>query len=98
MSEHFEDYEILFSNDGSKDGCDEIVRSLNLPHVRVTGYPVNQGKGCAVRTAVLEAEGDIVMFTDADLAYGTDIINRNWNRYMLRSSCQRWRAYGTTRE
>lgn len=76
MSEHFEDYEILFSNDGSKDGCDEIVRELNLPNVRVTGYPVNQGKGCAVRTAVLEAEGDIVMFTDADLAYGTDVIAR----------------------
>ena len=76
MSEHFEDYEILFSNDGSKDGCDEIVRQLNLPNVRVTGYLVNQGKGCAVRTAVLEAQGDIVMFTDADLAYGTDVIAR----------------------
>ena len=76
MSEHFDDYEILFSNDGSKDGCDQIVRDLNLPCVRVTGYPVNQGKGCAVRTAVLEAEGDIVMFTDADLAYGTDVIAR----------------------
>jgi len=76
MSEHFEDYEILFSNDGSKDGCDEIVRALNLPNVRVTGYPDNKGKGCAVRTAVLESEGDIVMFTDADLAYGTDVIAR----------------------
>ena len=76
MSAHFEDYEILFSNDGSKDGCDEIVRELNLPNVRVTGYPNNQGKGCAVRTAVLEAKGDIVMFTDADLAYGTDVIAR----------------------
>ena len=76
MDAHFEDYEILFSNDGSKDGCDEIVRELNLPNVRVTGYPNNQGKGCAVRTAVLEAKGDIVMFTDADLAYGTDVIAR----------------------
>lgn len=76
MSAHFEDYEILFSNDGSKDGCDEIVRALNLPNVRVTGYPDNKGKGCAVRTAVLEAQGDIVMFTDADLAYGTDVIAR----------------------
>ena len=76
MSRHFDDYEILFSNDGSKDGCDEIVRALNLPNVRVTGYPNNQGKGCAVRTAVLEAQGDIVMFTDADLAYGTDVIAR----------------------
>lgn len=76
MDAHFKDYEILFSNDGSKDGCDEIVRELNLPNVRVTGYPNNQGKGCAVRTAVLEAKGDIVMFTDADLAYGTDVIAR----------------------
>ena len=76
MSEHFENYEILFSNDGSKDGCDEIVRALDLPNVRVTGYPDNKGKGCAVRTAVLESEGDIVMFTDADLAYGTDVIAR----------------------
>ena len=76
MSEHFDDYEILFSNDGSKDGCDEIVREMNLPNVRVTGYPDNKGKGCAVRTAVLESEGDIVMFTDADLAYGTDVIAR----------------------
>lgn len=76
MSEHFDDYEILFSNDGSKDGCDDIVRALELPHVRVTGYPNNQGKGCAVRTAVLEAQGDIVMFTDADLAYGTEVIAR----------------------
>ena len=76
MSEHFDDYEILFSNDGSKDGCDEIVRELNLPNVRVTGYPDNKGKGCAVRTAVLESQGDIVMFTDADLAYGTEVIER----------------------
>lgn len=76
MSSQFDDYEILFSNDGSTDGCDEIVRGLNLPHVRVVGYPVNRGKGCAVRTAVMDSTGDIVMFTDADLAYGTEVIGR----------------------
>ena len=74
MEEHFEDYEILFSSDGSTDGCDETVRSLGLPNVKVVGYEKNRGKGCAVRTAVLQAEGDVVMFTDADLAYGTDVI------------------------
>lgn len=71
-----EDYEILFSDDGSTDCSADLVRSLNLPHVRVVGYEKNQGKGCAVRTALLAAEGDIVMFTDADLAYGTDVIAR----------------------
>lgn len=74
MQEAFDDYEILFSNDGSTDGCDELVRALGLPCVRVTGYDQNRGKGCAVRTAMLEAEGDIIVFTDADLAYGTDVI------------------------
>lgn len=76
METHFDDYEILFCNDGSTDGCDETVRALNLPHVRVIGYEKNRGKGYAVRTAMLEATGDIRMFTDSDLAYGTDVIAR----------------------
>ena len=81
MSATFESYEIIFSNDGSKDGCDKIVEDMNLPHVRVVGYPNNQGKGCAVRTALLAAEGDIVMFTDADLAYGCDVIKQVWDEF-----------------
>ena len=77
-----DDTEILIINDGSKDGCDKIVEDMNLPNVRVVGYPNNQGKGCAVRTAVLAAEGDIVMFTDADLAYGTEVIKRVYDAFM----------------
>ncbi len=76
MSENFEDYEIIFSDDGSKDGCGKLVENMGLPCVRVVGYPENRGKGYAVRYAMLRAEGDIVMFTDADLAYGTDVIKR----------------------
>ncbi len=68
------DYEIIYSNDGSSDGCDKIVRDLNLPGVRVVGYEKNRGKGAAVKTAMLESRGDIAMFTDADMAYGTDVI------------------------
>lgn len=71
-----DDWEVLFSDDGSTDGCGDTVRALGLPHVRVVGYEHNRGKGCAVRTAMLAAEGDIVMFTDADLAYGTEVIGR----------------------
>lgn len=74
MSSHFDDYEIIFCSDGSRDGCDETVRQLQLPNVQVIAYPNNQGKGCAVRTAMLAAKGDVRMFTDADLAYGTDVI------------------------
>lgn len=76
MSANFEDYEIIFSNDGSRDGCDKLVEEMGLPCTRVIGYTENMGKGYAVRQAMLAAEGDVVMFTDADLAYGTDVIKR----------------------
>lgn len=76
MQNNFESYEVLFSDDGSKDGSADIVRELELPNVRVIGYEQNHGKGCAIRTGMLEAKGEIVMFTDADLAYGTDVIKR----------------------
>ncbi len=75
MSKHFgEDFEIVFSDDGSSDGSADIVKALSLPRVRVVGYEKNQGKGCAVRHGVLSTVGDIVIFTDADLAYGVEVI------------------------
>lgn len=79
MKNNFESYEIIFSDDGSKDGSGEIVNKLSLPNVRVVGYEKNHGKGCAIRTGMLEACGEIVMFTDADLAYGTDVIKRAYD-------------------
>ena len=84
MQANFDDYEIIFSNDGSKDGCDKLVESLHLPHVKVVGYEQNRGKGYAVRTAMLAAKGDYVMFTDADLAYGTDVIGRVRDAFLER--------------
>lgn len=76
MSEHFNDWEIIFADDGSTDGCGDTVKQLKLPGVRVITCPQNRGKGSAVRTAVLAADGDIIMFTDSDLAYGTDVIRQ----------------------
>ena len=76
MQKTFEDYEIVFCSDGSTDGCDKLVEALALPNVRVISYEKNQGKGYAVRTALLAATGDVRMFTDADLAYGTAVIRQ----------------------
>ena len=73
-------YEILFSDDGSDDGCGEIVRdaarglSLNCGSVAVIRSEKNRGKGAAVRKGMLEARGLWRLFTDSDLAYGAGII------------------------
>lgn len=76
LKSHFEDYELLFIDDGSTDGTAALVQALRLPKVYVLGYGHNRGKGCAVRTGMLAATGDIAMFIDADLAYGTEVIER----------------------
>jgi len=61
--------EVIFVNDGSTDGTlDKITELANqYPHVRVVSYPVNQGKGYAVRKGFEQANGDILMIFDADL-------------------------------
>ena len=82
------DYEIIYSNDGSSDGCDKIVRDLNLPGIKVVGYEKNQGKGYAVKTAMLASSGEIAMFTDADMAYGTDVIAKMVECFDTAPDCQ----------
>ena len=81
MEAHFENYELIFCSDGSSDSCDKIVEELKLPKVKVIAYQPNQGKGYAVRTAMLAADGEIRMFTDADLAYGTEVIERVYKKF-----------------
>lgn len=68
------DYEIVLCDDGSSDGCGDIARAVAHPRVKLVGYSRNRGKGCAVRTAVMAAEGDVILCTDCDNAYGTDKI------------------------
>lgn len=88
LSAHFSDYEILFCDDGSTDGCGDTVRALELPNVRVIGYDKNRGKGYAVRYAMLHADGDVRMFTDADLAYGTEVISRVFSEFQKQDGMQ----------
>ncbi len=74
MAANFDDYEVIFSDDGSTDGCRRAVESFADSRIRAVGYEVNRGKGAAIRNGVLNAEGDIIVFTDCDLAYGLDVV------------------------
>ncbi len=77
MKKNFaEDYEIIYIDDGSKDHSAALVKQYQQEdsRVRLISYAQNRGKGYAVRTGVLESQGDIVVFTDCDLAYGMDVI------------------------
>lgn len=67
LDQNHPDYEILVVDDGSKDNTTKIVKSLNS-NIKIIKQEINQGKGAAVRRGMLEANGDICLFTDADLS------------------------------
>jgi len=62
--------EILIVDDGSQDGTVGLAAEFarRHPSVRVLQNPGNRGKGYSVRHGMLEAKGEWVLFTDADLS------------------------------
>lgn len=64
------DAEVLVVDDGSKDATPQIVHRWmeRYPRLHLIQNNGNRGKGYSVRNGLLQAAGDIVMFTDADLS------------------------------
>ena len=63
-------YDVIIVNDGSKDKTAELANEFAAAHpkFRLIDYQPNHGKGYAVRTGILAAKGDLILFCDADLA------------------------------
>ena len=66
-----EEYELLFVDDGSRDNTGSILEELagQNPRVSLIRNGTNRGKGYTVRAGMKQAQGDFLVFTDADLAY-----------------------------
>jgi len=64
------DAEVIVVNDGSRDNTPDLVRECvrKNPEVRLIENPGNRGKGFSVRNGMLNANGEILLFTDADLS------------------------------
>jgi len=61
--------EVIMVDDGSSDGTFQAAQALVGGKVKLLRHEVNQGKVAALRTGVLQASGDVIIFTDADNTY-----------------------------
>jgi dolichyl-phosphate beta-glucosyltransferase len=70
LRNHFDRWELIYSDDGSKDKTREKLSELQkiYPEIKVVGTHENRGKGSAVRTGMLAASGDTVLFSDTDFS------------------------------
>jgi len=62
--------EVIVVNDGSRDNTAEVVRRFaqTNPALRLVENPGNRGKGYSVRHGMLQAQGEVILFSDADLS------------------------------
>jgi len=70
LEEMGKDYEIIFVDDGSRDGSFEILRSLyegEPAHIRIIQFRRNFGKTAALTAGFEEAQGQLIITVDADL-------------------------------
>jgi glycosyltransferase involved in cell wall biosynthesis len=75
LTARFPEAEIVLVSDGCADETCAIARSF-ATSVTLVEYRPNRGKGYAIRRGVLAARGEVVVFTDADLPFGTVGVER----------------------
>src|SRR6478672_3268104 len=70
VSQQAWDAEIVVVNDGSRDQTPDLVRTRSAvhPNLRLIENPGNRGKGYSVRNGMLNATGELLLFSDADLS------------------------------
>lgn len=68
--------EIIVVSDGSTDGTDQIVSQYDDRNVILISSEIRRGKTAGLNTAVTRANGEVIIFTDADSMFPVDTVKK----------------------
>ncbi|MBL8208120.1 MAG: glycosyltransferase family 2 protein [Blastocatellia bacterium] len=68
--------ELVLVDDGSQDKTEQLARQFAASdfRIRLVSHKFNRGLGAAIRTGLAAAEGDLVLYTDADSPFDFRLI------------------------
>jgi len=81
--------QIIAVSDGSSDGTEEILKQYG-DRIHVISYHPRQGKPTALNTGALQASGDILLFSDANVLVNSDalrILVRQYDDHSIGGVC-----------
>ena len=80
-------YELLLCDSGSTDGTKELIADLNLPNLRHIRPAENRGRSGARNAGIRAAQGEFVLFTDADILPSQDLLEKHLRLHRARPHC-----------
>ncbi len=84
LDENFEQYEIIFADDGSRDATFEKILALNQkdPFVKGLSFSRNFGHQAALFAGLSKAKGDIIVTMDGDMQHPPEMIPVLYQKYL----------------
>jgi len=95
-----ERFEVLIGSDGSTDGTNEMVQACGDPRVRLSAAP-RAGKTTVLNRCVPEANGEIVILSDANTMIEPDAVKRLVRHFEdpdVGAVCGKLRLYNPTKQ
>jgi len=82
LLDSFKEAEIIVVDDNSSDNTLEVVKNIqkNFSNLIYLKNEKNYGKGYSLRKGILKSSGKYIIFTDADLPYGLEGIEKIYQK------------------